>query len=59
LNELATHPLIATTNRKRRLQFARAHQYWTVEDWDLKLKLSPFFYVFIFLLWCSDYSTLT
>ena len=26
-------PLISTTNRKKRLQFARAHQNWTVEDW--------------------------
>jgi len=26
-------PLILTTNRKKRLQFARAHQNWTVEDW--------------------------
>uniref|UniRef100_A0A8C9YMV9 Transposase Tc1-like domain-containing protein n=1 Tax=Sander lucioperca TaxID=283035 RepID=A0A8C9YMV9_SANLU len=26
-------PLISTKNRKMRLQFARAHQNWTVEDW--------------------------
>jgi len=26
-------PLSSTTNRKKRLQFARAHQNWTVEDW--------------------------
>jgi len=26
-------PLISTTNRKKRRQFARAHQNWTVEDW--------------------------
>jgi len=26
-------PLISTTNRKKRLQFARAHQNWMVEDW--------------------------
>jgi len=26
-------PLMSTTNRKKRLQFARAHQNWTVEDW--------------------------
>jgi len=26
-------PLISTSNRKKRLQFARAHQNWTVEDW--------------------------
>ncbi|XDV11899.1 hypothetical protein PO909_000694 [Leuciscus waleckii] len=26
-------PLISTTNRKKMLQFARAHQNWTVEDW--------------------------
>uniref|UniRef100_A0A9J8A4F2 Transposase Tc1-like domain-containing protein n=1 Tax=Cyprinus carpio carpio TaxID=630221 RepID=A0A9J8A4F2_CYPCA len=26
-------PLISTTNRKKRLQFAQAHQNWTVEDW--------------------------
>jgi len=26
-------PLISTTNRKKRLQFARAHQNGTVEDW--------------------------
>jgi len=26
-------PLISTKNRKKRLQFARAHQNWTVEDW--------------------------
>jgi len=25
-------PLIFTTNRKKRLQFARAHQNWTIED---------------------------
>jgi len=25
--------LISTTNRKKRLQFARAHQNWTVKDW--------------------------
>jgi len=27
-------PLISTTNRKKRLQLARAHQNWTVEDWN-------------------------
>jgi len=27
-------PLISTTNRKKRLQFARAHQNWTVKDWN-------------------------
>jgi len=27
-------PLISTTNRKKRLQFARAHQNWTV--WRLE-----------------------
>jgi len=26
-------PLISTTNRKKMLQFARAHQNRTVEDW--------------------------
>jgi len=26
-------PLICTTNMKKRLLFARAHQNWTVEDW--------------------------
>jgi len=27
-------PVISTTNRKKQdLQFARAHQNWTVEDW--------------------------
>jgi len=26
-------PLISTINRNKRLQFARAHQNWTVEDW--------------------------
>jgi len=26
-------PLITTTNRKKTLQFARANQNWTVEDW--------------------------
>jgi len=26
-------PLISTTNMKKRLQFARAYQNWTVEDW--------------------------
>jgi len=26
-------PLISSTNRKKRLQFGRAHQNWTVEDW--------------------------
>jgi len=25
-------PLISTINRKKRLQFARAHQNWTVDD---------------------------
>jgi len=25
-------PLISSTKRKKRLQFARAHQNWTVED---------------------------
>uniref|UniRef100_A0AAY5LA27 Transposase Tc1-like domain-containing protein n=1 Tax=Esox lucius TaxID=8010 RepID=A0AAY5LA27_ESOLU len=27
-------PLISTTNREKRLQFAQAHQNWTVEDWE-------------------------
>ncbi len=26
-------PLLSAKNRKRRLQFAQAHQNWTVEDW--------------------------
>jgi len=26
-------PLISTTNRKKRLQFARDHHNWKVEDW--------------------------
>jgi len=26
-------PLIYTANREKRLQFARAHQNWTGEDW--------------------------
>jgi len=26
-------PLISTTNRKKKLQFARDHQNWTIEDW--------------------------
>jgi len=26
-------PLISTTNRKKRLQFGRAHHNWTDEDW--------------------------
>jgi len=26
-------PLISTTNRKKTLQFERAHQNWTVGDW--------------------------
>ena len=26
-------PLLSATNRKLRLQFARAHQNWTIEDW--------------------------
>jgi len=26
-------PLISTTNGKKRLQLARAHQNWTVKDW--------------------------
>ncbi len=26
-------PLLSAKNRKRRLQFARAHQNWTIEDW--------------------------
>ncbi len=26
-------PLLSVKNRKRRLQFAQAHQNWTIEDW--------------------------
>ena len=26
-------PLLSAKNRKLRLQFARAHQNWTIEDW--------------------------
>ncbi len=26
-------PLLSDKNRKRRLQFAQAHQNWTIEDW--------------------------
>ncbi len=26
-------PLLSSKNRKRRLQFAQAHQNWTIEDW--------------------------
>ena len=26
-------PLLSATNRKLRLQFAQAHQNWTIEDW--------------------------
>ncbi len=26
-------PLLSAKNRKRRLQFAQAHQNWTIEDW--------------------------
>ncbi len=26
-------PLLSAKNRKRMLQFARAHQNWTIEDW--------------------------
>ncbi len=26
-------PLMSAKNRKRRLQFARAHENWTIEDW--------------------------
>ncbi len=26
-------PLLSAKNRKRRLQFAQAHQIWTIEDW--------------------------
>ncbi len=26
-------PLLSDKNRKRRLQFAQAHQIWTIEDW--------------------------
>ncbi len=26
-------PLFSAKNRKRRLQFAQAHQNWTIEDW--------------------------
>ncbi len=26
-------PLLSAKNRKRRLQFAQAHQHWTIEDW--------------------------
>jgi len=28
-------PLISTTNRKKRQQFVRAHQNWTVDDWKI------------------------
>uniref|UniRef100_A0AAY5K3R6 Transposase Tc1-like domain-containing protein n=1 Tax=Esox lucius TaxID=8010 RepID=A0AAY5K3R6_ESOLU len=28
-------PLVSTTNRKKRLQYAQAHQNWTVEDWKI------------------------
>ncbi len=27
------HQVLSTKNRKRRLQFAQAHQNWTIEDW--------------------------
>ncbi len=27
-------PLLSAKNRKRRLQFAQAHQNWTIEDWE-------------------------
>ncbi len=26
-------PLLSAENRKQRLQFAQAHQNWTIEDW--------------------------
>ncbi len=26
-------PLLSAKNRKRRLQFAQAHQHWTIEEW--------------------------
>ncbi len=26
-------PLLSAKNRKQRLHFAQAHQYWTIEDW--------------------------
>ncbi len=26
-------PLLSAKNRKRRIQFAQAHQNWTIEDW--------------------------
>ncbi len=26
-------PLLSANNRKRRIQFAEAHQNWTIEDW--------------------------
>jgi len=34
-NSIRTHqvPLLSTRNWKKRLQFARAHQNWTIEDW--------------------------
>ncbi len=30
-------PLLSAKNRKRRLQFAQAHQNWTIEDWKKTL----------------------
>ncbi len=27
-------PLLSAKNRKRRLQFAQAHQNWTIENWN-------------------------
>ncbi len=40
-------PLMSAKNRKRRLQFAQAHQNWTIEDWK-NVAWSRF------LLWYSD-----
>ncbi len=43
-------PLLSAKNRKRRLQFAQAHQNWTIEDW----KNVAWSDESRFLLWHSD-----
>ncbi len=43
-------PLLSAKNRKRRLQFAQAHQNWTIEDWKNVVWSDES----RFLLWHSD-----
>ncbi len=43
-------PLLSAKNRKRRIQFAQAHQNWTIEDWKNVVWSDES----RFLLWLSD-----